>query len=389
MDWKINLLILTYGLWLTQPQKSGVQANGLGSAPRRKNVVKNTVTNEMSSTAGQKKQTPTKPTVKIPDEKTEGVKNGDLAAGPPSVLNTEDQNLNPKPVRIEQDPIVFDIGQKKQGITVDWDDKFITINWPRDRSADWMRYLTEAKTALAVASGALVVSLITAIVTCGIWNKKGTSDIETGQDTTPEIADWMTLLDRAETRARMDQICQEILKTSDFKRDVAGIRDDLRQQVNQNSDALLRMEVELKFCKQKLTAQPCQTNRRSSRDTASSVEGITALTKPEKISLTESTSTLTNEEFKDVNLFEGRKTPDQNDSDDKVGFLYEAENPFDAIEKDEFVQTALLTGARMKTIRKNPKRMAPSPPPSRHQGSARKQRSASVIELFTDKMTKL
>ena len=68
MDWKINLLILTYGLWLTQPQKSGVQANGLGSAPRRKNVVKDTVTNEMSSTAGQKKQTPTKPTVKIPDE---------------------------------------------------------------------------------------------------------------------------------------------------------------------------------------------------------------------------------------------------------------------------------------------------------------------------------
>ena len=67
---------------------------------------------------------------------------------------------------------------------------------------------------------------------------------------------------------------------------------------------------------------------------------------------------------------------------------YDAENPFDAIEKDESVQTALLTGTRMKTTKKNPKRMAPSPPPSRHQGSARKQRSASVVGLFTDKMTK-
>ena len=164
MDWKINLLILAYGLWLTQPKKSGVQASGLGSAPRRKNVVKDSNTNEVSSTVRQKEEITTLSTEKIPDEKTKGLENGDLTTKHPSVLKTEDRNLNPNPVRIEQDPIVFDIGQKKQGITVDWDDKLITINWPRDRSVEWMRYLTEAKIALVVASGSLLVSLITAII---------------------------------------------------------------------------------------------------------------------------------------------------------------------------------------------------------------------------------
>ena len=387
MDWKINLLILAYGLWLTQPRKTGVQASGLGSAPR-KNVVKDSNTNEESSTVGQKDEITTLSTEKIPDEKTEGLENGDLTTKHPSVLKTEDRNLNPKPVRIEQDPIVFDIGQKKQGITVDWDDKLITINWPRDRSVEWMRYLTEAKIALVVASGSLLVSLITAIVLWVIWNQKSTLDIETGQDNTPELVDWMALLDREETRARMDQICQEILKTSDFKNDVAGIREDLRQRVNQNADALLRMEVDLKFCKQKLTAQQCQTSRKGSRDAASAVEEVTALSKSEMMSLTKSTSTLTNEGYESVDLFAGRKTPDQNDSDDKVGFLYDAENPFEAVDKEESTQTALLTGTRMKTTARNHKRKAPSPPHSKPQGSVRKQRSASVIGLIADKMTK-
>ena len=374
-------MILAYGLWLTQPKKSGVEASGLGSAPRRKNVDKDSNANEMSSTE------------KIPDGKSEGLETGDLTAEHPSASKTEDQNLNSRPVRIEQDPIVFDIGQKKQGITVDWDDKLITINWPRDRSADWMRYLTEAKTALAVASGALVVSVITAVITWGFLSKKGTTDIETAQDDTPELGgnsvDWMALLDQEATRARIDQICQEILRTSDFKNDVAGIREDLRQQVHQNTDALLRMEVEMKFCKQKLTAQQCPTNRRSSKDTASAVGEVTALSKSEMISLTKSTSTLTNEGYESVDLFAGRKTPDQNDSDDKVGFAYDAENPFDAIDKDESTQTALLTGTRMKTSTRHPKRQAPSPPHSKHQGSVGKQRSASVIGLIADKMTKL
>ena len=108
MDWKINLLILAYGLWLTQPRKAGVQASGLGSAPR-KNVVKDSNTNEESSTVGQKEEITTLSTEKIPDEKTEGLENGDLTTKHPSVLETEDRNLNPKPVRIEQDPIVLDI----------------------------------------------------------------------------------------------------------------------------------------------------------------------------------------------------------------------------------------------------------------------------------------
>ena len=106
------------------------------------------------------------------------------------------------------------------------------------------------------------------------------------------------------------------------------------------------------------------------------------------ISLVGSTSTLTNEGYESVNLFAGRKTPDQNDTDDKVGFLYDPENPFEGTEKDESTQMAILTGTKHKTSKKNPKRRAPLPPHSKHPAGVEDKKSASVIGSMTDKMMK-
>ena len=65
--------------------------------------------------------------------------------------------------------------------------------------------------------------------------------------------DWMALLDKDQVRARLDQICSDIVRNSEFKQDVAGIRKDLSQQVTTNTDRLLNLELDLKFAKRQIT----------------------------------------------------------------------------------------------------------------------------------------
>ena len=478
MELKRRLLILTCGLWLLGPMKIGVKGNGLGSAPRRQadSSIRDPVDNETPlvpdegqqttsevppSISGKKARIPTivssspkqnqtnqvtrKETSRTPKEEEQKTGDGDASEEALSVVKEGLQVVTKVPTENRPKPTAPKKNRIKEGVMVITDENTVTVDWHRNTTAKWLDYVMEARTALAIASGALMVSILAAVLTWVAVNKRGKLKVEVDPVEAAPPIDWMALLGTEETKAKLDQICQEILQNTEFRQDVAGIRKNLNQQVTANTDGLLKIEMDLKFAKRQITdlektfvawqemtldlaEKVTVDQKKTSREAPKGkrvylskpylkLRSTLNITQYKKIIATETLGTEENkgmafaattekidqkgervasgrfadDKYESVDLFAGRKTPNQMDTDDKVGFSYEADNPF--LTEAEYQDTentlmGFLTGTKRKTIKRAPKRRAPSPPPLKPQAYAGKdKRSASVIEMITRKRT--